>query len=82
MYTVLFSNFFELFLNYFFDTSFKQISVKDSSKDLTDVYRLKFGFRNVEVTDKAFLVNKKPFYFKGFGMHEDADVSVYCFFLK
>ena len=52
-----------------------QITVKDLSQGLIDIYRLKFGFRTLKVTDKAFLINGLPFYFKGFGMHEDADVS-------
>ena len=56
--------------------------MEDSLQDLTDVYRLKFGFRNLEITDKAFLINGMPFYFKGFGMHEDADVSSIDFVIK
>lgn len=39
-----------------------------------DVYTERFGVRTVQVTDKAFLINGKPFYFKGFGKHEDSDV--------
>ncbi len=37
----------------------------------TDVYEEKFGIRKVEVKGDEFLVNDKPVYFKGFGMHED-----------
>ena len=39
-----------------------------------DTYTEQFGIRTIEVTDKAFLINKKPFYFKGFGKHEDSDI--------
>jgi beta-glucuronidase len=36
-----------------------------------DSYDLKFGIRKVEVTANEFLLNGKPVYFKGFGLHED-----------
>ena len=36
-----------------------------------DKYEEKFGIRKVEVRGKEFLLNDKPVYFKGFGMHED-----------
>ncbi len=39
-----------------------------------DLYTETFGIRSVEVTDKAFLINGKPFYFRGFGKHEDSDI--------
>ena len=37
----------------------------------SDKYEEKFGIRKVEVKDGKFLLNDKPIYFKGFGMHED-----------
>lgn len=37
----------------------------------SDEYELKFGIRKVEVTPTRFLLNGKPVYFKGFGLHED-----------
>ncbi len=37
----------------------------------TDKYEEKFGIRKVEIQGTKFLVNDKPVYFKGFGMHED-----------
>lgn len=37
-----------------------------------DIYDLKFGIRTVTVEKDAFLINGKPFYFKGTGMHEDS----------
>lgn len=39
-----------------------------------DVYEQPFGVRSVEVKDSKFLINNKPFYFKGFGKHEDSPV--------
>ena len=37
----------------------------------TDEYTLRVGVRSVEVKGEQFLINHKPFYFKGFGRHED-----------
>jgi beta-glucuronidase len=39
-----------------------------------DVYPLPVGVRTVEVDGTRFLINGEPFYFKGFGKHEDAAV--------
>jgi beta-glucuronidase len=39
-----------------------------------DTYEEPFGVRTVEVSDGKFLINGKPFYFKGFGKHEDSHV--------
>ncbi len=36
-----------------------------------DVYELPYGIRTVKVEGKKFLINGKPFYFKGYGKHED-----------
>ncbi|MBO6242693.1 MAG: beta-glucuronidase [Butyrivibrio sp.] len=36
-----------------------------------DEYELPYGVRTVEVVGKQFLINNKPFYFKGYGKHED-----------
>ncbi|MDO5678188.1 MAG: beta-glucuronidase [Propionibacteriaceae bacterium] len=36
-----------------------------------DVYPQPFGIRTVEVKDSKFLINGKPFYFRGYGRHED-----------
>ena len=37
-----------------------------------DLYEETFGIRTVAVEGTQFLINEKPFYFKGFGKHEDA----------
>lgn len=36
-----------------------------------DIYELPYGVRTVEVKGNKFLINGKPFYFKGYGKHED-----------
>jgi beta-glucuronidase len=38
-----------------------------------DIYEQPFGVRSVEVKGTQFLINGKPFYFKGFGKHEDSN---------
>jgi beta-glucuronidase len=42
-----------------------------SQGELLDQYSLKVGVRTVKVVGNQFLINNKPFYFTGFGMHED-----------
>lgn len=44
-------------------------------EDLVDSYSETFGVRTVEVKDGKFLINNKPFYFKGFGKHEDSHIN-------
>ncbi len=39
-----------------------------------DVYRVAVGVRTVEVKGAQFLINGEPFYFTGFGKHEDTAV--------
>ena len=39
---------------------------------IVDEYRQTFGVRTVEVRGTRFLINGEPFYFKGFGKHEDS----------
>lgn len=43
--------------------------------ETVDVYEEEFGIRKVEVKDGKFLINGEPFYFKGFGKHEDTFVN-------
>ncbi|MCG7338072.1 beta-glucuronidase [Staphylococcus sp. ACRSN] len=42
-----------------------------SDNKLIDIYTERLGIRSVKVKDGQFLINDKPFYFKGFGKHED-----------
>ncbi|KAE8374379.1 glycosyl hydrolases family 2, TIM barrel domain-containing protein [Aspergillus bertholletiae] len=50
-------------------------SIIDSSSNKTiDTYNLAVGIRTVKVQGTQFLINDKPFYFTGFGKHEDTAV--------
>ena len=40
-----------------------------------DVYSLKVGIRTIKVEGNQFLINDRPFYFKGFGKHEDMNLK-------
>lgn len=40
-----------------------------------DIYEETFGVRTVEVKEGKFFINGEPFYFKGFGKHEDTFVN-------
>ncbi len=52
-----------------------QLSVDYASPaGTTDAYSLAVGIRSVKVEGKRFLINGKPFYFTGFGKHEDSDI--------
>jgi beta-glucuronidase len=41
---------------------------------LLDSYEQPFGVRTVAIKDGKFLINGEPFYFKGFGRHEDSHI--------
>jgi hypothetical protein len=48
--------------------------VMSKEGNISDVYRLKYGVRTVEASpERGFLINSRPFYFAGFGKHEDAE---------
>ena len=42
--------------------------------EVIDTYSEDFGVRKIEVKNAQFLINGEPFYFKGFGKHEDSYV--------
>ena len=42
--------------------------------ELVDRYMLPVGIRTVRIDGTRFLLNGEPFYFRGFGMHEDLNV--------
>lgn len=48
---------------------------RDTANNTEDIYREPFGVRTIQVTDKQFLINGKPFYFQGCCKHEDMDVK-------
>lgn len=47
--------------------------IKD--EEVVDTYDEPFGVRSIRVADGQFLINEKPFYFKGFGKHEDTFIN-------
>lgn len=44
------------------------------NNEIIDTYEQPFGVRTVKVEKGKFLINNKPFYFKGFGKHEDSNI--------
>jgi beta-glucuronidase len=48
-----------------------EVQLVDAAGAVCDSTHQKVGIRTVEVRGPEFLINGKPFYFKGFGMHED-----------
>ena len=51
------------------------VEVLGADGNVSDIYRLKYGIRTVSVRpDSGFLINDVPFYFHGFGKHEDSAV--------
>ncbi|RSL87345.1 hypothetical protein CEP51_002326 [Fusarium floridanum] len=45
-----------------------------SQGEIVDAYDLAVGIRSVKVSGNQFLINNKPFYFTGFGKHEDTPI--------
>lgn len=54
---------------------FIQVFLSTSSEENIDVYRLKIGVRTLHWNAREFLINGRPIYLRGFGRHEDSDVS-------
>ncbi|WP_020008072.1 beta-glucuronidase [Salinicoccus albus] len=50
------------------------VYLKGRNGEVIDHYSLPVGLRTVEVKDGQFLINGSPFYFKGFGKHEDTHI--------
>ncbi|XP_054718490.1 beta-glucuronidase-like [Uloborus diversus] len=51
-----------------------KLQVEVNFDSIRDVYQQPFGIRTVKVTQNEFLINGKPFYFMGFGKHEDSNI--------
>jgi beta-glucuronidase len=51
------------------------VELRDSGEGMVDSYSLPVGIRTVEIDGPRFLINGEPFYFRGFGKHEDAPVA-------
>jgi len=45
-------------------------------ESLQDTYRLPVGIRSLSWDNDSLLLNGKPLYLRGFGRHEDSDVSL------
>lgn len=52
-----------------------EVRLCTESMENVDIYRTKFGIRTLKWTNATFTINDKPIYFRGFGRHEDSDVS-------
>jgi beta-glucuronidase len=50
------------------------VDVRGDDGALVDSYPLPVGIRSVRVDGARFLINDEPFYFRGFGKHEDAAI--------
>jgi beta-glucuronidase len=48
-----------------------EVQLVDPAGALVDSYHQSVGVRTIEVRGTEFLINGEPFYFTGFGMHED-----------
>jgi beta-glucuronidase len=48
-----------------------EVQLLDDAAAVCDSYHQSVGIRTVEVRGTEFLINGEPFYFTGFGMHED-----------
>lgn len=49
------------------------VEILDDDK-IVDQYPVRVGIRSLQIDGYKFLINGEPFYFKGFGMHEDHNV--------
>lgn len=50
-----------------------EASIWTADDRLADRYTLPVGIRTVRASGRRFLINRKPFYFRGFGKHEDSE---------
>ena len=50
------------------------IMVHDLPSGSKDAFSIPFGIRTIEWNASSLLVNGQPFYFRGFGKHEDSDL--------
>jgi beta-glucuronidase len=51
-----------------------RVSIVANGRHVVDTYQVAIGIRSVQVKGNQFLINGKPFYFTGFGRHEDTPV--------
>ncbi len=50
------------------------LEIEHTAHGVTDHYTLPVGIRTVKVDGTKFLINGEPFYFRGFGKHEDSAI--------
>lgn len=50
------------------------LEIEHGTADASDHYALPVGVRTIKVEGTKFLINGEPFYFRGFGKHEDSAV--------
>lgn len=50
------------------------LKVEILCNNMSDLYEQKFGIRSVSIDKTSFMINEKPFYFVGFGKHEDSNI--------
>lgn len=51
-----------------------QVELRAQDGSMLDAYPVPVGIRSVRIEGTNFLINDEPFYFKGFGKHEDSPV--------
>ncbi|MDQ3849571.1 MAG: beta-glucuronidase [Actinomycetota bacterium] len=51
------------------------VELRGHAETVVDCYSLPVGIRTVEIDGSRFLINGEPFYFKGFGKHEDGPIG-------
>lgn len=52
-----------------------QVELLDDTGSLVDSYTEPLGLRTIAIKAGQFLINGRPFYFKGFGKHEDTYIN-------
>jgi beta-glucuronidase len=52
-----------------------EVDLLDEESALVDRYQIPVGIRTVKIDGTRFLINDRPFHFKGFGKHEDLNVN-------
>lgn len=53
-----------------------QVSLLGNLGEVLDTYSVKVGIRTITWSNTTVYINEKPMYLRGFGMHEDSDVSI------
>ncbi|HMB01416.1 MAG TPA: beta-glucuronidase [Spirochaetota bacterium] len=52
-----------------------KVTLVDNRGQVKDVYYQPVGIRSIKLKGRRFYLNNQPFYFKGFGKHEDMDIK-------